>query len=180
MTAAQPKTETTLPEPLFRLILDLIRRDDVRSVSVPFDDLALWRELVAEQRRRADATGQPLQRAFGLFGPESGLHGIPLDEWGGEVTIPYEGAFGADLFILPAWHRFLSDKIKEGGKLRYAVLKPCNRVIVREDHGEVACATRTEVGDGWWLYTWTAPHEDCNFIFDPEFERIVREHSCDT
>ncbi|MCX7148664.1 MAG: hypothetical protein NTY05_04525 [Rhodocyclales bacterium] len=171
------ETQTTLPEPLFRVIMDLIRRDDVRSVSLPFDDFALWRELVAEQRRRSEATGHPLQRAFGLFGPEAGLAHLQIEEWGGEVGIPYEGASGADLFILPTWHRFFAEKIRNGGKLRWAVHKPCNRIIVQGDHGEVACATRTDIGAGWWLYDWTAPHEDCNPLFDPEFERIAGENS---
>jgi hypothetical protein len=167
---------TTLPEPLFRLIADLARRDDVCSVSCPFDDVALWRLLVTEQLRRAEDSGLELQRAFALCGPDSGLDGVPFEEWGGEVHIPYEGACGADLFILPSWHRFFADKLREGGKLRWAVHKPCNRVIVRGEYGEIACATRAEICDGWWLYTATTPHENCNPIHDPVFERIVREY----
>lgn len=154
-----------VPPPVFEAIVDLIRRDDVHSVSCPFAAYALWRLLVEEQVRRAEATGRPSQEAFCLCGPDSGLPGIEVEDWGGEVHIPYEGACGADLLILPSWHRFFADKVRDGGKLRYAVGKLCHHVLVRGDHGELASATRKVVGD-WTLYTSTAPYEDCNPFID--------------
>ena len=149
-----------VPPPVFEAIVDLIRHDDVHSVSCPFTNYALWRLLVEEQVRRAEATGRPPQEAFCLCGPDSGLPGVEAEDWGGEVHIPYESACGADLFILPSWHRFFADKVRDGGKLRYAVGKPCHHVLLQDDHGELACATRKAVGD-WTLYTSTAPYEDC-------------------
>jgi hypothetical protein len=94
------------PAVIFDVIVELIGRDDVRSVSCPFDDPAIWRALVARQVERARATGLPLQEAFALCGPDSGLNQVPFRDWGGKIHIPYEGACGGDLFILPSWHRF--------------------------------------------------------------------------
>lgn len=156
---------TPSPEPVRTAILELIRHEDIRSVSCPFDDFVLWRGLVGEQLRRAEATGLPLQQAFCLCGPDSGLSNLDVEDWGGEVHIPYEGACGGDLFILPRWHRFFADKVRDGGKLRWAVAKPCNHVLLHGDHGELACATRSVIGD-WTLYSSTAPHEDCNPFLD--------------
>jgi hypothetical protein len=155
---------------LFKVILDLIRRDDVHSVSCPFTDPALWRALVGEQLRRSEQSGLPLQEAFWLSGPDSGLENIPVKDWGGEVHILYEGASGADLFILPAWHRFFAEKVKDGGKLRWAIHKPCHHVLLYGDYGELGCATRTVFGD-WTLYTSTAPYEKYN----PFFVRFTSE-----
>lgn len=158
----------TIPKPVIDVILDLIQRDDVHSVSCPFDDFALWRKLIETQVLRAKATGRPLQQAFGLCGPDSGLPNIPVDDWGGEVHIPYEGACGADLFILPSWHRFFPEKVRDGGKLRWAVSKPCHHVLLSGDYGELACATRQVIGE-WTLYTSTAPYEDCNPFVEERF-----------
>lgn len=154
-----------IPKPVIDMVLELIQRDDAHSVSCPFDDFALWRKLIETQVRLARATGRPLQQAFCLCGPDSGLPNIPVDDWGGEVNIPYEGACGADLFILPSWHRFFPEKVRDGGKLRWAVSKPCHHVLLRGDYGELACATRQVIGD-WTLYTSTAPYEDCNPFAD--------------
>lgn len=167
-----------VPAAALSAILDLIQRDDVRSVSCPFDDFTLWRALIEKQLRRAEATGLPLQSAFGLCGPDSGLPGIPVEDWGGEVHIPYEGACGADLFILPSWHRFFADKVRDGGKLRWAVGKPCHHVLLQGDHGELACATRTTFGD-WTLYTSTVPYEDCSPFLDRELDGPVNSEGAD-
>lgn len=155
----------TIPKPVFDTILELIQREDVHSVSCPFDDYALWRKLIEEQVRRAEATGKPLQKALCLCGPDSDLPNVPIDDWGGEVHIPYEGTCGADLFILPSWHRFVAEKVRDGGKLRWAVGKACHHILLCDDHGELACATRRVIGD-WTLYTSTAPYEDCNPFTD--------------
>lgn len=150
-----------LPKSLVATILELVRRDDVRSVSCPFDDLLLWRELVEEQLRRSERLDLPPQKAFCLCGPDSGLWNVPIKDWGGEVHIPLEGACGADLFILPAWHRFFVEKVRDGGKLRWAIHKPCHHVLLQGDYGELACAARTVVDD-WTLYTSTAPYVPCD------------------
>lgn len=164
--------ESPLPQPLFEAIVELICRDDVRSVSCPFGDYALWRVLVEQQVRRAEASGLALQEAFCLCGPDCGLPDFNAADWGGEIHIPYEGACGADLFILPAWHRFSADEVRDGGKLHWAVSKPCHHILLQGDHGELACATRKVFG-GWTLYTSTAPYEDCNPFIDRKFEHSL-------
>lgn len=162
------------PEAVRMAILELIRREDIRSVSCPFDDFALWRGLVEEQVRRAEVSGLPLQKAFCLCGPDSGLRNLDVEDWGGEVHIPYEGACGSDLFIVPPWHKFYADKVRNGGMLRWAVAKPSNHILVRGDFGELGCATRKAIGE-WTLYSSTAPYEDCNPFFGSEVERIKNQ-----
>lgn len=168
-------TLATVEQSTFRAsvaILDLIQRDDVQSVSCPFDDFVIWRALVVKQLRRSEATGLPLQEAFALCGPNA-VYWQGIEDWGGKVHIPMEGACGGDLFILPEWHNFFADKVREGGKLRWAVGgKRCHRVLLRGDHGEIGCATRKTYGD-WTLYTSTAPYEPCNPFVDPEMDAII-------
>lgn len=159
--SAMTVDEMQIPRSLFEAIVDLSRRDDVHSVSCPFSDSALWRVLVERQVRQAAATGLPPREAYGLSGPDSGLPNIVAADMGGAIHIPYEGTCGADLFILPTWHRFFADAVRDGGKLRWAVRKPCHHVLLEGDHGELACATRRVIG-AWTLYTSTAPYEDCN------------------
>lgn len=163
------RDEKPMPQPLFEALVELSRRDDVRSVSCPFNDSALWRVLVEQQVRRGEATGLPVQQAYGLCGPDSGLPNFNAADWGGAIHIPCEGACGADLFVLPAWHRFFADKVREGGRLRWAVGKPCHHVLLQGDHGELACATRRVI-DNWTLYTSSAPYEDCNPFIDRKLE----------
>jgi hypothetical protein len=152
--------------PLLTVLSDVIRRDNVSSVSCPLTDPDLWKILITEQRRRADLTGLPLQQAFGLSGPDGGLDEIPISEWGGQVHIPFEGACEADLLIQSPWHSFLVDKVRDGGKLRWAVRRQCHYILASQDHGELACATRTMVGERV-LYESTGPYEPIN-IFLPE------------
>lgn len=161
-----------MPDYLREVILRLIHRDDVQSVSCPFDDPIIWRALVKKQRRRSVETGLPLQEAFALCGSSS-IYELGIENWGGEVHIPVEGTCGGDLFILPKWHNFFADTVRDGGKLRWAVGgKRCYRVLLRGDPGEIACATRETYGD-WTLYTSTAPYEPCNPFVDPEMEAII-------
>jgi len=168
--------EMQIPRSLFEAIVDLSRRDDVHSVSCPFNDAALWRILVERQVQRAAATGWPLQKAYGLCGPDSGLPHIVAANWGGTIHIPYEGTCGADLFIVPTWHRFFADKVRDGGKLRWAVRKPCHHVLLQGDPGDLTCATRRIIGD-WTLYTSTARYEDCNPFIDCAFDYSRKRHA---
>jgi hypothetical protein len=61
-------------------VLELIKQDNVRSVSFPYDDPDLWPELIAEQVRRSKLTGLLPQEAFRLNGPDGGL-------WASEQTV---------------------------------------------------------------------------------------------
>jgi len=145
----QPEEE--LPESVITLIGELIESDNVQSVSCPFNNSKVWRLLVAEQVRRAEQTGKPLQQAFTLAGPDSGFGFDPAD-WGGEVRIPYEGVFMADLFVAPKWRNFIRETNSATLSTSYHYL------LVQRDLGELHCATRRGIGDGWLLYESTRPY----------------------
>lgn len=150
-----------VPDLLFEAIQQLIGRDDIRSVSCPFQDFNLWKTLVAEQLRRTAATGLPPQFAFGLFCPDSGLDGIPFEDWDGDVHISLEGVCGGDLFISPDWHRFSVERLTEAGRLSAALGKKCNHLLLRGDHGEYPGVSRRVIGE-WVLYSSNHPLSDCN------------------
>lgn len=79
----QMNYQVKLPELVVAKVLELIGQENVRSVSCPYDDPDLWLSLVAEQVRRATASGLPLQEAFTLCGPDSGLWDTPVEALGG-------------------------------------------------------------------------------------------------
>jgi hypothetical protein len=67
----------------------------------------------------------------------------------------------ADLLIQPSYRRANLENDAEDGQLvtlfqswGYSVKRGwiCHYVLTPEDLGELACAHRTEVGDGWVLY----------------------------
>ena len=145
------------PPALMDTILALIRQDDVGSVSCPFDDWTIWRALVEEQVRRAERSGLPLQEAFTLAGPDSGLRHFPIQDWGGEVHVPYAGCVAGDLFILPSWRNLFPEHGGATGHLRKVVRGQCHYALVDRDLDELACAIRTPVG-GWVLYQSRAPY----------------------
>lgn len=170
-TMSQVTAEAPIPPELFELIVRLARQPDVQSVSCPFQDYWLWRELVAEQVRRSIALAVEPQVALRLNGPDSGIPFVsnywlrPDLEWGGEVHIPYEGTCGGDLFIHPSWFGFMHNAARIAPTLSQAVFgspgavgfKTCKYLLTRAKKlGEIACATRMEVGD-WILYTATTP-----------------------
>jgi hypothetical protein len=158
----QRNNQVKLPEQVVAKILELIRRDDVRSVSCPYDDPELWLALVAEQVRRAAESGLPLQEAFTLCGPDGGLWDTPVEALGGYVHIPYEGLCGGDLLIRPTWRKFRVPQGTVTGKLSTAAsVTCCYYVLSPEDFGEVPFAARTMVGD-WVLYQSNAPYEPCD------------------
>lgn len=175
MYAPQP---FPLTEPLKQAILELAGRAEIRSISCPFDDFELWRGLLTEQVRRSRELGLSPQKALSLIGPDSGIPGVdngvlPFgpdpatgnyapDRWGGEVHTPFEGTMGADLFILPKWHRVFPDSLsRPDAKLHWLVGKPCNFLLTNRDLGQFGCATRTEIA-GCFLYTSTGPHTPCD------------------
>lgn len=101
-----PAADTALPPELFELILALARQD-VRSVSCPFTDPALWRALAQEQLRRAKAQGLAPQDALLLAGPEGGIPHVRAEDWGGCRSHPLRGLLRGR-FVHPAgmvWHR---------------------------------------------------------------------------
>ena len=159
--------ETTLSQDLFALIVRLSKQKDVRSISCPFTDYWLWRELVGEQVRRSIAQEMEPMEALRLNGPDGGIPFVkagPLRvdlEWGGEVHIPCEGACGGDLFVQPDWFSFSLDDARTASSLSVAVfghdahigVKTCKYLLTRgRNLGDISCADRTVVGD-WFLYS---------------------------
>lgn len=149
------------PDPVRAKILELIQRDDVRSVSCPFDDPDIWRALVAEQVRRVTGTRCEPQDAFTLCGPDGGLYGIPVEEWGGIVRIPYEGMYGGDLVIFPTWRNFFPENAEKTGRLSTAFRLCFHYLLTPRDFGELTGATRSRVGD-WVLYKSTLRYAPCD------------------
>jgi len=165
------------PDPVRAKILDLIQRDDVRSVSCPFDDPDIWRALVAEQIKRVTGTPCEPQDAFTLSGPEY-LDDVPIEEWGGTVHLPFEGMCGGDLVVLPTWRNVFPDRAEKTGRLSTAVQACCHYVLTPRDFGEWSFATRTHVGD-WILYTSKLPYTPCDPLHrrDPEIMENRRVYS---
>lgn len=150
-----------LPRQVVSKVLELIRGDNVRSVSCPFNDHELWRGLVSEQVRRTEQTGLPPQEAFTLCGPDGGMMDIPWEEWGGRVHIPYEGMCGGDLVLLPLWRKFFVEDAEETGRLSTAMRMCCYYLLTPRDFGELSFAIRTLVGD-WVLYESKVPYAPCD------------------
>lgn len=156
-----------LPAQVVDKVLELMQRDDIRSVSCPFNDYELWRGLVAEQVRRSKLSGLPPQDTFTLCGADGGMSDMPFDEWGGRVHLPYEGMCGGDLVLLPLWRKFFAEDAEENGRLSTAVRLCCYHLLTPRDFGELSFATRTPVGD-WVLYQSKMPYVPC----DPLDRRI--------
>lgn len=173
----QPEEE--LPDCVIDTIGMLIQHDNVQSVSFPFNNSKGWRLLVNEQVRRARMTGLANQQAFTLSGPDSGLACNPA-EWGGAVHIPYEGCCMGDLFVVPKWRRLYpdwkdqfprsgegkGDKATLGDYAHYwadpALGDSCHYLLLRRDLGELKCATRQVIGEGWILYESNRPYVKVN------------------
>lgn len=150
-----------LPPQVISTVFELIRRDDVRSVSCPFNDVRVWRGLVTEQLRRSKKTGLPPQEAFTLCGADGGMCEVPFEEWGGHVHVPYEGMCAGDLVLLPLWRKFFAEDAEETGRLSTAAHLCCHHLLTPRDFGEVGFATRTPVGD-WVLYQSKTPYVPCD------------------
>ena len=168
MTSEDPQL---FSDDVINVINELIKRDDVQSVSFPFQNEQVWRLLVAEQLDRARRTGLHLQHAFGLAGPDSGL---PFDTslWGGYVHIPYEGMCEGDLFVKPSWRGYDLNAAMGDGDLTAAMLgKQCHHVLAKGAQKEVDSAIRT-VLDGWTLYTSKRPYAPCNPFTQVKFDPL--------
>jgi hypothetical protein len=160
------RPEEYLPNPVVNVIGELIKRDNVQSVSFPFNNTKVWRMLVDEQLCRAKNTDLPNQQAFALSGPDSGLSCDPT-EWGGVVHIPYEGCCMGDLFIVPEWRNLFRETNSATLSTSYHYL------LAQRDLGELNCAIRRDIGDGWFLYESTRPYERADMLGD----RLIAELS---
>ena len=182
------RPEQELPDSVIKIIGEIIRRDNVQSVSFPFNNTKVWRLLVNEQLNRAKNTGFPEQKAFTLTGPDSGLSCDPT-VWGGVVHIPYEGACMGDLFVVPDWRNLYPDwknefpKSGDGkgdqatlGDYAHYMADPnsglsCHYLLTQRDIGDLKCANRIEVGDGWILYESNRPYVKVNMSGIPSYLR---------
>lgn len=159
---------TLLSPTLLDALAALLPLPTVRSVSCPFRDPAVWRLLIDEQRRRCAVNDAHPQRVFGLAGPDAGLTHVPVAEWGGHVHTPYEGAAPADLFIKPTWRVSFPEYGGADGSLSavvHGVESPsigyfCHHLVTHEDWGELGCASRTPLADGWVHYASKRPYLD--------------------
>lgn len=149
---AVPDAQTSLPTELFELLRATVQREDVRSVSCPLQDYALWRMLVSEQIRRATSANVAPQDALFLAGPDSGIPDVAAEDWGGHIHIPYEGACEADLFVKPDWHGFDKYTAAEAGTVRAGFFGKAHRcVLSRVDLGRFDKDERVVCGE-WYLY----------------------------
>ena len=141
------------PDPLFyTFISDLIKREDIKSISFPYGGF-IWRIFLEEQVRRAKKLGINPQEAFALYGSDEGLGDLVRPEnWGGYVHIPYEGMCSADLVFLPTWRVFHKEDAGSEGSLAKASRLDCRYMIVfkENDLGELGCATRQAIGE--WIF----------------------------
>jgi len=138
----------------YKTIEKIISQDEVHSVSCPFGGLSIWRVLVEEQVRRSQRLNLPPQEALHLYGPDNSLDKLPED-WGGEVRIPYEGMFDADVVFLPSWRVFHIENAGAEGSLAEALhMKHCRYLFVPRERalGKLECATSEKIGD-WVLYS---------------------------
>lgn len=152
---AQNLTQSDKYTDLYNMVAQIAAQSDVNSASCPFNWLAIWRILVEEQVKRSQRLDLPPQEAFKLSGPDNGFGDDKLAEnWGGYVHIPYEGMCDGDVVFLPNWRIFNADKAGADGSLAAALrMNLCRYLFVPKERmlGELACATRKEIGD-WMLY----------------------------
>lgn len=160
--------EIDLPKAIFDLIEELIASDQVQSVACPFDGFWIWRLLFEEQLKRSAKTHTEPQQAFSLSCADSTQVLAPFSAWGAELHRPYEGYCGADLFIKPKWRKVFPEHDREGGSLSDIVFYTgeiircgyvCHYLLTDDDLGELKCATRRVIGDGWVLYENKRPYQ---------------------
>lgn len=140
----------------YSLVENLAFDEEIQSISCPFGGYEIWRILVKAQVQRMKKTGLAAKEALALYGPDEGLGQlIKPENWGGKVTIPYEGMRMANMMFLPSWRAFHLDKAGINGSLKDALSSDveCKYLLVPKDRdfGELECAIRTVV-DGWILY----------------------------
>ena len=150
-----------LPDAAIDAVANLFKHAEVLSVSAPFDNFKLWELLCNEQLIRAEITGGAARKELPLFGPDFGLERIPYEDWGADVHIPFSGICMADLFIKPHCCASFPERDKSDGKLvsvfgstlsHFTSGDSCRYVITPNDLGELKCAKRRELGEGWVLY----------------------------
>ena len=148
---------------LFELIMGLAKLPRVKSVSCPFEDVRLWRALVAEQVRRADLQGIVPELALELNGPDGGIPDISGSrrmylDWGGEIHIPYEGTCPSTLLIQPPWWDLTRSKFDQFSHPRHGSFITigstfCKYFVCRQlEIGDIPQVSRTVIGT-WAVYS---------------------------
>lgn len=128
-------------------------RPEVQSVSCCLRDLRVWKILALEQIKRVSETGLRGREAFRLAGPDSGLGDIPVNDWGIDVHIPYEGAVVCDFFIMPHWRNLCLDRADKTGMLAINLTtgRPTRYLMTERDLGESKRFAKKFI-DGWYFY----------------------------
>lgn len=143
------------PPGLAEVLCALARHPDIKSMSLPFTDYALWRALVATQVRRSLSENIPPNEALHLGGAEAGAWAQEAKDWGGEIQGPHRTDM-FDVFVLPKWHAWFRDRAVAARSARAGsyVFGPgkCSKVlIVSYDLGEFETEDRIAC-DGWFIY----------------------------
>lgn len=144
-----------VPPGLAELLCALARHPGIRSMSLPFTDYYLWRDLIKEQVLRSLAEGVPPNDALYLGGAEADAWAEEAADWGGEIKGP-RNLDPYDVFVLPDWHAWSREQAVATGSARAGsgCFGPpkCSKVfIVKHDLGEFETETRISC-DGWFVY----------------------------
>lgn len=137
---------------LYTFLEALIAKQEIKSVSCPFNDFYLWRILVKEQVRRSINLQLAPQQALYLSGEDIGFNDATSPaNWGGNVHTPFESMACADCVFLPTWRKFFDEYAGDTGCLAKATRLDCEYLFSTRDLGELSCADRKIVGD-WFFY----------------------------
>lgn len=148
-------SQTPVPEGLQEVLCALARHPEIRSMSLPFTDWALWRALVEVQVRRSLSEGCSPNEALHLGGAEADAWAQEAADWGGEVKGPHSPEM-FDVFVLPLWHGWFRDRAVAAGSARVGsyVSGPgkCKKVLIAHcDLGEFETEDRIAC-EGWFIY----------------------------
>jgi hypothetical protein len=167
MSAQDTADIAPLSKEFMDVIVGLAKLINVRSLSLPFRDFALWKGLIEVQSGRAQvANNWPfLEMALiATGGPIPGVHDTTCRkdlEWGGEVSVHSgDEVHPADVFAWDNCGGLDPTAAQAAENLSHAVFGTwykgrnsyCRYFVTRAtDIGEIAETARTEV-DGWVIY----------------------------
>lgn len=156
-----------LPDGLIQRLVALAEQDSIRSFSLPFHDVELWKGLLAAQVKRSQVLGVPPVQAMPLIatgGPIPGLRDYEFRgdlDMGGEIYLPKgDSTEPADVFAYPGAHGIDAEHAGKSTNLSEAVFHPYYRersnfckcfVSCETETGEISGSRRTVI-EGWSLY----------------------------
>jgi hypothetical protein len=147
-----PPGDQVMPACLYKYLCELVARPDTRSVACAFRDYQLWRMLINEQLKRAEAAGIPPGEALVLSCGDMGIPWLPSDFLGADVNVPEMGFSSGDIFVVPGAMRFSVEAANEAGNLSGGIGgRYCRYVVTDRDYGELPYAPRKGF-EGWFVY----------------------------